>query len=635
MRLFTKVALVLAAVITLSVALNYAVLKTTVMPAFAQLERETAEQNMQRVIDVIDGDLNYMSLTLQDWAFWDDTYDFALDEPAGARADYIDANLYLESLTALDMDFMYFFDASGALIWGMAADVEAEEEIPADRFMPPDLFAAGSPVFDHAEPNSITIGIVSTGGAPLLLASANILGTLEGGPPVGAMIVGRLLDDGMIEALRDQTHVAFDLESADGHQLPEATVDALGGYAAEGHYLSVEDGDTTSTFGVLRDLAGAVATVVRVETPRDITAIGERTTRYALLSLLAAGLVVMAVIGLLLQRVVLKPIGELTGHVLSIKRTGDLSRRRPMHRDDEIGILSAEFDRMLGQLDSARKELVDQSYKAGIAEMAAGILHNIRNQLSPLTMRIGRLRALLGSLAEGKADRALDELAADETLPERSAKLAQYLKLSAAQAAQGGQSAVDELDAMTRQLARVEEVLGEQDRFSRAKRVVEPVRLSDVVDRAVSLIPDAENSGIEITIDPGVEALAPFSADRFVLTQIVNNLLINGAEAIKAGEGDDGRIEIVASTRKSSDGGEEIVLEIRDNGIGIGADAMPRIFERGFTTKGGGKGGFGLHWCANTIATLNGRIHAESRGTGQGASMHVVLPTKTALESAA
>ena len=636
MRLVSKVALVLAAVITLSVVLNYAVLRTTVMPAFAQLERDTADQNARRVLDAIDSSLDHMRLSLQDWAWWDDTYEFALDDPAGARDAYIEDNLYLESLTALDLDFMYFLDASGTVIWGMAADPEEGEEIPAEQILSDEVFAAGSPALLHAEWASITSGVLSSVDAPLLVASARILPTDESdGGHVGTMVIGRVLDAAMIEALQEQTHVAFHLHDAGGHDLPAAAIDDLGGFAAEGSFHTVEDGDNTITYAAIRDLAGQVVGVMHVVTPRDISAVGVRTMRYAMLSLLVVGIVVMLVIGALLQRVVLKPIGALTDHVLEIKRTGILSRREPMRRDDEVGFLYAEFDRMLGQLESARQELVDQSYKAGIAEMAAGILHNIRNQLSPLTMRIGRLRKILTAPTDGKVARAFEELAADEALSERSAKLVQYLQLSLGEGARGGETALADIDAMARQLARVEDVLGEQDRFSRAKRVIEQVSLSDIVTRAISLLPDAENSGIEITVDSGVGTLGAFQGDRFILTQIVNNLLINSTEAIKASGVDDGRIEIVASTRRSSDGGEEVAVKIRDDGVGIAADVMPRIFERGYTTKGGGKGGFGLHWCANTVATFNGRIHAESQGDGKGTTMHIVLPTKSALESAA
>jgi two-component system, NtrC family, sensor kinase len=51
------------------------------------------------------------------------------------------------------------------------------------------------------------------------------------------------------------------------------------------------------------------------------------------------------------------------------------------------------------------------------------------------------------------------------------------------------------------------------------------------------------------------------------------------------------------------------------------------VFDKGFSTKSRETNyGIGLHWCANAIAALGGRIWAASEGPGLGASMHLMLP---------
>ena len=68
-------------------------------------------------------------------------------------------------------------------------------------------------------------------------------------------------------------------------------------------------------------------------------------------------------------------------------------------------------------------------------------------------------------------------------------------------------------------------------------------------------------------------------------------------------------------------------LTVRDNGSGFDAALAERLFQRGFTSKAGGDtSGLGLHWCANAVAGMGGRILAESRGAGQGAEFHILLP---------
>jgi sensor histidine kinase regulating citrate/malate metabolism len=67
-------------------------------------------------------------------------------------------------------------------------------------------------------------------------------------------------------------------------------------------------------------------------------------------------------------------------------------------------------------------------------------------------------------------------------------------------------------------------------------------------------------------------------------------------------------------------------IEVRDNGGGITPEAMAQLFQRGFSTKSEKKGGIGLHWCANSIIAMNGKIHATSDGEGKGATFHLLLP---------
>ena len=59
---------------------------------------------------------------------------------------------------------------------------------------------------------------------------------------------------------------------------------------------------------------------------------------------------------------------------------------------------------------------------------------------------------------------------------------------------------------------------------------------------------------------------------------------------------------------------------------GIAPEAMASLFQRGFSTKQEKKGGIGLHWCANSVIAMNGKIHATSDGAGQGATFHLLLP---------
>ena len=105
----------------------------------------------------------------------------------------------------------------------------------------------------------------------------------------------------------------------------------------------------------------------------------------------------------------------------------------------------------------------------------------------------------------------------------------------------------------------------------------------------------------------------------------MSNLLANAAEAIVESGEERGRVQVSVG-RESLHEVEMVRLRVRDNGGGIAPENLNRVFERGFSTKPGGARGLGLHWCANSIAALKGRMFAESEGIGKGACLHVVIP---------
>ena len=107
------------------------------------------------------------------------------------------------------------------------------------------------------------------------------------------------------------------------------------------------------------------------------------------------------------------------------------------------------------------------------------------------------------------------------------------------------------------------------------------------------------------------------------INQVVLNLLVNAMQAIEAAGQGAGRIEI--ETRLQ---GDEVVLEVADDGCGIPAAILPRIFDPFFTTKPVGQGtGLGLAISHGIVADHGGRIEVEST-PGRGSRFRVILPVR-------
>jgi signal transduction histidine kinase len=106
------------------------------------------------------------------------------------------------------------------------------------------------------------------------------------------------------------------------------------------------------------------------------------------------------------------------------------------------------------------------------------------------------------------------------------------------------------------------------------------------------------------------------------LRQVLLNLINNSIDAMPHG----GRL-MVRSFADSMDEREEVMIEIRDTGVGIGPDDIERIFEPMFTTKRIGEGvGLGLAICRETIEEHDGRITVKSE-LSKGTVFTIQLPT--------
>lgn len=105
----------------------------------------------------------------------------------------------------------------------------------------------------------------------------------------------------------------------------------------------------------------------------------------------------------------------------------------------------------------------------------------------------------------------------------------------------------------------------------------------------------------------------------------MGNLILNAYESIERSDAADRRIGLRA--QEETVGEKKMVrLTVSDTGCGFDSATSEKIFQRGFSSKDGNLSGLGLHWCANALAAMGGRLQAESDGPGRGAEFHVLLP---------
>lgn len=597
-----------------------------IFPSFITLEQDEIRKDSERCIFAVKREIHYIDSLCHDWAAWDDTYDFIESQ----SPDYIAANLQKSTFTDNHINLLYYFDNKGKIIWGKSYDLETREFILLPDFSKNSL-PVSHPLISYNISNTPfseikTAGIFLTAKGPVIISSRPILKSGNQGPVNGRIVMGKFFNDRLIKSLVEQTQVDFQIFSIIPGKLPEYIKHMPEQISAEFPYLIQLDKDGHMLiFRTIKDIQEKPALLLMAKIPRRIIEHGKTTIKYGLISIVVIGLTIILLISFLSQKIILQPITNLTNHVLQIGKTDNLSARLNMKQNDETGILAREFDKMIEKLFNTRKELIEQYYFAGMAEMASGVLHNIRNSLNPVIGEIQLIRHDLNNIPAKEMQMVQKELNQGVISSERKQNLIQFSMLANESLIQLLQDIKKRLNNILKSTSQIENILADHQNLAHSERPVEKVELSDLIHDSLKLMKNRLKKIILIDIDKSIYNTGRVNVHRIALLQVFSNILINAAESIERQGNIQGKVSIYAEIDKTN---KMIHIHICDNGEGIEPEILPRIFEHGFTTKKERSSGIGLHWCANSMTAMNCRIHAESKGKGKGACFILILPQK-------
>jgi signal transduction histidine kinase len=283
------------------------------------------------------------------------------------------------------------------------------------------------------------------------------------------------------------------------------------------------------------------------------------------------------------------------------------------------------------KLLEAERELVDAARMAGMAEIATNVLHNVGNVLNSVNVSadlITRKLAASKTLGLAKAVNMMNEHAQDlgqfMTHDEKGKLLPVYLNQLVGSIATEQSGIIDELAQLTKSIDHIKDIVSTQQAYAGAARLVEPLNIVDLFEDALRM-----NSGAlsrhHVTVTKDYQATPTIIGDKHRLLLILINLISNAKYAMSR----------VSDHQRHLTLGIKIIdnatlrLSVADQGEGIAAENMARIFNHGFTTRKEGHG-FGLHSCALAAVEMNGHIRVHSDGPGRGAVFTLEIPLETA-----
>ncbi|MEW6716133.1 MAG: ATP-binding protein [Chloroflexota bacterium] len=372
----------------------------------------------------------------------------------------------------------------------------------------------------------------------------------------------------LIERMGTSSNARFVLSTLEGQVLADSTGELLGGQ------IDVKVSKPFAVFLIGKKVV--LAFMVPLESD-SLEVIEERFTSSVrgsiLLAVVVAGLAAI-VLTLVFSRRILKPIGSLISATRKME-VGDLSQRVEIQTDDEIGELAKAFNSMadgLTRLEQLRRNMVTD------------VAHELRTPLSNIR---GYLEALQDKVADPTPE-MIDSLQEEALLLNRL---------------------VDDLQ----ELALVE--AGELRLYR------QPVVLGDVLNKVVAILkPRVSEKGLSLRVQLPPD-LPLVDADPERVGQILRNLLINAITHTPPG----GEILTLAQAQDS-----EVVVNVKDTGVGIEPEHLPFIFERFYRadksrTRQTGGAGLGLAIVKQLIQAHGGHIEVQSE-LHKGTTFTFTLP---------
>ncbi|HEU5077665.1 MAG TPA: PAS domain-containing protein [Opitutaceae bacterium] len=278
-------------------------------------------------------------------------------------------------------------------------------------------------------------------------------------------------------------------------------------------------------------------------------------------------------------------------------------------------------------LAQAQRNLLETSRLAGMAEVASGVLHNIGNAFNSVNTSTALVADQVSKLKVANLGRAvamiqenLANLPAFITEDPRGKQLPNYLAQLSIQLSREHQSLATEITSLSRSVEHIKNIIAMQQSYVRASSLVEDLAAPDVIMEALQ-ISEASLTRHQVNVVKDFSDTPRVRAARHKVLQILVNLIGNAKQAVGSSGREDKRITISVRLAEK----DHVRIGVRDNGVGIPAENLQRIFSFGFTTKTNGHG-FGLHSSAIAAQEMGGSLIAQSGGQGQGAEFILELP---------
>ncbi|MBF0443305.1 MAG: hypothetical protein HQK54_15465 [Oligoflexales bacterium] len=276
------------------------------------------------------------------------------------------------------------------------------------------------------------------------------------------------------------------------------------------------------------------------------------------------------------------------------------------------------------------KSNVEIARKAGMHQVASGVLHNVGNVLNTLSVSVEMTRQHVNEINFEKPSKVLEmvqeeirtgrDLGEFLTKDERGKNTLIYFEKFFSFMDDVREKSKKEVESIKKCVEHIKHIVAMQQSLATGTKQRENVKPADVIRQSISINEQAfERHEVKLETELSYDGI--IVTDQLLVVQILINLLSNAKYAMKNNEPGSKHLDVKL---KEVDA-DHISITVSDTGCGISPENLENIGKFGFTTREGGKG-LGLHMSYIHATELGGKLTAHSDGPGKGATFTLELP---------
>lgn len=352
LNLSKKAALVVISMLLAASASYYFLNSQILLKSYINIENAAAQKDTGRGVDALKIVISELDNKTGDWANWDDAYSY-VQKPS---PEFIKVNATDTTFTQININLIVFINKTGQIIYIKAFNLEDKTEIAVDKELKDALLTYKQIVFHDAIASNVD-GIILLPKGPMLIASRPILTSDGKGPIAGSLIFGRYLDKKLISELSQTTNLNLSFLSASG-KIDTDLAGIQDTLVKNNAYLTKALSENSlAGYALIKDVQGSPALILKVDLPRNIFQQGKMTIWYFTLSISLFTFVFGLIIIIFLQRLILSRVSFIAKKAVEIGQSGDVSQKINLSGKDEIAVLAAEINKMLGTIDTSEMNL--------------------------------------------------------------------------------------------------------------------------------------------------------------------------------------------------------------------------------------------------------------------------------------